>query len=308
MASVVVAVPTFRRPQALARLLEALANLDTAAVVTVVVADNDCEKHEGVDVCAALCAGNYRWPLEYFIAPKRGIANVRNALVEHSLGHECNFIAMLDDDEWPDPRWLEAFLETQKATGADALHGRILREFEEKPGRLARHCDGIAPMRGTTGHTENIPGSGNVIFTRACFEDTPKPRFDPSFGLSGGEDSDFIERLRRQGKRFAWCDEAVAHAWVPATRGNLRWALARAYSVGNSDMRVFLKYPRTAASHAVEIGKIAGVLLLAPVLFVILGIGTNRAMEALRKLFRAAGKIAAFGGRHYQEYSVIHGE
>jgi glycosyltransferase involved in cell wall biosynthesis len=308
MSSVVVAIPTFRRPQSLKRLLEALTRLETTVAVTIVVADNDREKYEGFDVCAALRAGNYRWPLEYFIAPKRGIANVRNALVEHALGLECDFIAMLDDDEWPDPHWLEAFLQTQKATGADALHGRILREFEVKPGRLARHCDGIAPMGGTTGHAKMIPGSGNVIFTRACFENTAKPCFDPAFGLSGGEDSDFLERLRRQGKRFAWCDEAVVRAWVPAARGNLRWALARAYSVGNSDMRVFLKYPHTAASHLIEIAKIAGALLLSPALFVILGIGTNRAVSALRKLFRAAGKIAAFRGRHYQEYSVIHGE
>jgi succinoglycan biosynthesis protein ExoM len=308
MTSIVVAIPTFRRPQSLKRLLGALAELETTAAVTVVVADNDCENYEGFNACAALRGEGYRWPLEYFIAPKRGIANVRNALVEHALGHECDFIAMLDDDEWPNPHWLEAFLRTQKATGADALHGRILREFEGTPGFLARRCDGIAPMCGTTGHTEKIPGSGNVIFSRACFEDTPKPCFDPSFGLSGGEDSDFIERLRRRGKRFAWCDEAIVHAWVPATRGNLRWALARAYSVGNSDMRIFLKYPRSASSYMIEIAKIAGALLLSPVLFVILGIGTNRAVDALRTLFRASGKIAAFRGRHYQEYSVIHGE
>jgi glycosyltransferase involved in cell wall biosynthesis len=308
MASVVVAVPTFRRPQSFKRLLESLARLETSADVTVVVADNDREKHEGADVCATLRAEDYRWPLEYFIAPKRGIANVRNALVEHALGHECDFIAMLDDDEWPDPLWLDTFLRAQQATGADALHGCVLREFETKPGLLAAHCDGIAPMHGATGPVGTIPGTGNIIFSRACFEDTSKPWFDAAFALSGGEDGDFLERLRRQGKRFAWCDEAVAHAWVPATRGNLKWALARAYSVGNSDMRVFLKYPHTATSYMTEIAKIAGALLLSPVLFVILGIGTNRAVGALRKLFRAAGKIAAFRGRHYQEYSVIHGK
>lgn len=305
MPKIVVAIPTFRRPQSLMRLLTALAKLETSAAVTIIVADNDSEKHEGFDACEKLIA--YRWPLDDFIAPERGIANVRNALVERALTHDCDFIAMLDDDEWPDPRWLDAFLRTQAETGADALHGSILREFETAPGRIAAQFDGIRAMHDVTGLVEMIPGTGNVIFRRACFEDMPKPCFDPAFALCGGEDSDFFERLRRQGRRFAWSEEAVVHAWVPASRGNLKWALSRAYSVGNSDMRVFLKYKQTAASRAIEIAKIAGALLLSPLLFVILGGVSNRAVDALRKLFRAAGKIAAFRGRHYQEYSVIHG-
>jgi hypothetical protein len=162
-------------------------------------------------------------------------------------------------------------------------------------------------MRGATGLVDTIPGSGNIIFRRACFEETAKPCFDQSFALCGGEDSDFLERLRRQNRRFAWCEEAIVHAWVPATRGNLKWALSRAYSVGNSDMRVFLKYPQTFSAHASEIAKTAGALLLSPLLFVILGIASNRAVDALRKLFRAAGKIAALRGRYYDEYLVTHG-
>jgi len=305
MPKVVVAIPTFRRPQSLTRLLRALEKLHTPADVTIIVADNDSEKHEGFDVCEALKV--YRWRMDHFIASARGIANVRSALVARALTHDCEFIAMLDDDEWPDPDWLDAFLETQATTNADALHGCVLREFETAPGAMAAQLDGIKAMHGVTGVVDMIPGTGNVFFTRACFEDTPKPCFDPAFALCGGEDSDFFERLRRQGKRFAWCEEAVVHAWVPASRGNLKWALSRAYSVGNSDMRVFLKYPHSASARAAEFAKIAGALLLTPILFVILGVVTNRAVDALRKLFRAAGKIAAFRGRYYDEYSVTHG-
>jgi GT2 family glycosyltransferase len=305
MAKIVVAIPTFRRPQSLKRLLEALAKLDTQADVTVVVADNDGEKHEGFAICAGL--KNYRWPLDRFVAPERGIAQVRNALVERALAHDCDFVAMLDDDEWPEPGWLDAFLKVQRATGADALHGDILRAFETRPGRLAARCDGIAPLLGETGPVAMIEGSGNILVSRACFEGLAKPCFDPAFALSGGEDRDFFERLRRQGRRFAWAKEAVVNAWVPKSRANLRWALLRAYRVGNSDMRVFLKHGHTAADGAREALKIAGALLLCPVLFVILGFASNRAVDALRKLCRAAGKIAAVRGRTYDEYAVTHG-
>jgi GT2 family glycosyltransferase len=307
MFEVVIAIPTFRRPQSLRRLLAAIGQLETRAAVIVVVADNDAEEHEGFDVCEAVRAQGYRWPLDAFVAPERGIAQVRNALVDRVLGCPCDFVAMLDDDEWPEPDWLDAFLRVQRATGADALHGAILREFEREPGPWALNCEGIAPMRGTTGRVTMIEGSGNIIVSRACLEGLAKPCFDPAFALSGGEDRDFFERLRRQGRRFAWCDEAVVHAWVPASRANLKWALSRAYRVGNSDMRVFLKHKSSLALRVRELAKIAGALLLFPFLFVILGFASNRAVDALRKLFRAAGKIAAIRGRYYDEYAVTHG-
>jgi GT2 family glycosyltransferase len=307
MPDIIVAIPTFRRPQSLTRLLVALAKLETTASVTVLVADNDAGRHEGFDVCERHHAGGYRWPLDYFVAPERGIAQVRNALVERALGRSCDFIAMLDDDEWPEPGWLDAFLATQSRTGAEALHGAILRDFETSPGKWAAYCDGIAPLRGTTGVVHMIEGSGNIIVSRACFESLAKPCFDPAFALSGGEDRDFFERLRRQGRRFAWCDEAVVHAHVPASRANLKWGLMRAYRVGNSDMRVFLKHKPGAFALAREFGKIAVALLLFPILFAILGIVPNRAVDALRRPFRAAGKIAAIGGRYYDEYAVTHG-
>jgi hypothetical protein len=187
------------------------------------------------------------------------------------------------------------------------LHGDILRDFETAPGRLARSCDGIAPLLGATGRVGMIEGSGNIIVSRACFEGLAKPCFDPAFALSGGEDRDFFERLRRQGRRFAWAKEAVVHAWVPASRARLSWALMRAYRVGNSDMRVFLKHAPTPWESLRETAKIAGALLLFPLLFVILGLASNRAVDALRRLFRAAGKIAAALGRTYNEYAVTHG-
>jgi succinoglycan biosynthesis protein ExoM len=305
MHNIVVAVPTFRRPQSLTRLLNALALLKTDASVTVIVADNDADRHEGFDVCESL--KNYRWPLDRFIAPERGIAQVRNALVERALAQPCDFIAMLDDDEWPEPGWLDAFLKVQAETGADALHGDILRAFETAPGRCARRLDGIAPLLGETGTVGMIEGSGNIIVSRACFEGLAKPCFDPAFALSGGEDRDFFERLRRQGRRFAWAKEAVVHAWVPTSRANLGWALKRAYRVGNSDMRVFLKHAHSRVDSVRESAKIIGALLLFPFLFVILGLASNRAVDALRRLFRAAGKIAAIGGRTYNEYAVTHG-
>jgi hypothetical protein len=126
-------------------------------------------------------------------------------------------------------------------------------------------------------------------------------------GLTGGEDKDFFTRLCRQGARFAWADEAIVHDHVPISRANLRWVLRRAYRVGNSDMRVFLKAGPRVEALAIEGVKIAGALLLSPILFAILSAVPNRRVEALCKLWRAAGKTAAIFGAHYNEYATIHG-
>lgn len=309
MSSVVIAIPTFRRPQWLERLLSAIEQLDTHAQVTVLVADNDAERLEGYDLCRKIRKRGYRWPLECIIVSERGIAQARNALAARILATpSIQYVAMLDDDEWPAPDWLENFLWVQRETGADALHGAVLRVFEREPGAWAAHCEGISPLRHKTGPIPMVEGTGNVFMLRRCLEDLPQPCFDPLFALTGGEDRDFFTRLRAQGKRFAWADEAIAYAFVPSSRANLKWALQRAYRVGNSDMRVLLKYRPKASVLVREYAKIAGALLLFPLLSIILGLIPNRRVMPLGKACRATGKIAALLGQHYNEYATVHGQ
>ena len=307
MPKVAVAVPTFRRPRGLERLLTALAKLETTADVEIVVADNDAADHQGADLCGRI-APSYRWSLTSIVVAERGIAQVRNALVEYCLARsDADFIAMLDDDEWPSAGWLEAFLCAQHQTGADALRGTILREFESEPGAWAAQCQGIAPVRARSGLIDMIDGAGNVMIARRCFEALAKPYFDPAFALTGGEDRDFFTRLRQKDMRFAWADDAVCTEFVPASRANLGWALMRAYRIGNSDMRVFLKYAPAWSARISEGAKIAGAILLYPILQLILAPIPERRAEPLCKLYRAWGKIAAVFGRYYNEYAAVHG-
>ena len=309
MPEIVVAIPTFRRPRSLSRLLGALEKIETDARLAVVVADNDAEHHEGYDLCQTRRAQGYRWSLDPLIAPERGIAQVRNVLVERALTYRnANFVAMLDDDEWPSPQWLNQFLRVQALTGADALQGSILFEFESAPRAWAAGFDGVTSIRRLTGPVRLLEGAGNILLTRGCLEGLERPWFDPAFALTGGEDRDFFERLAHAGTRFAWADEATAHTVVPASRTSLKWTLERAYSIGNTDMRIFLKHRPTLAARTREFGKILLALLLSPILLVILAAVPNRAVDALRRISRNVGKITALFGRHYNEYAVTHGE
>ena len=296
---VALCIPTFKRPKMLARLLNAVAQLQTAAQVSVIVADNDAQDHAGLNLCRRV--QNYRWPLTAVIAEKRGIAQVRNVLIEEALKTQGDFIAMIDDDEWPEPGWLDAFLAGARQTRADVLQGSIL--FGQTGA-----ADGHGDIRRPTGPIAMLQGAGNLLIRRAVLEDMQAPWFDPAFALSGGEDREFFVRVERAGKRFAWVDEARAHGDVPQTRASLSWLLAHAYSVGNSDMLVLLKYRPGPIRMATELAKILAALLLSPLAAAILVASPNRRALALQKLLRACGKLSALAGRRYNEYAVVHGE
>jgi GT2 family glycosyltransferase len=309
MPEVLIAIPTFRRPAGLARLLHALGGLETGARVRVLVADNDSEHREGMTVVQRFVAQSWRWPLEAIRVPERGIAQARNALVARALERdETNYIAMLDDDEWPEPRWIEEFLAVARRTEADALHGAVMPSFEIVPGRWAKSCRGLVPLRCTTGPVAMIHGTSNVLLSRAALESLSPTWFDPAFALSGGEDKDFFVRLAKRGMRFAWADEAIVHAHVPVSRSNPGWALRRDFRVGNSDMRVFLKHEHASLSRAGEAAKIAAALAISPSLALLLAPFPTKRMMPLCKLARASGKLAAAFGVRYDEYAVTHGE
>lgn len=298
---VVIAIPTFKRPKSLARLLDAIAALRTTADISVLVVDNDVEARQGFRLCQHL-ASNYRWPLRAVIEPQRGIAAARNRLVSEALRSDAQFIAMIDDDEWPGPNWITHFLETQKQTGADILQGSILF-VRDRAGRSA------APdICHATGPVDMLQGAGNLLIRRQVLERTSTPWFDPAFGLTGGEDLDFFVRLKRAGYRFGWANEAVVFGKETALRRTLSWTVRRAYSNGNSDMRVLLKYRQGATPIAVESLKILGALLLSPLLAIILAISPNHRSAPLVMFSRAAGKLTAMLGMRYNEYALVHGE
>lgn len=295
--SVILCVPTFKRPVMLRRLLDAVAALKTDAALRVLVADNDAESHAGFDLCNAM--SDYRWPLTAVIAHKRGIAQVRNTLIENALATDATFIAMIDDDEWPAADWLDQFLNCAHQTKADVLQGSILFG-------IGTGLEGHGDIRHASGPVAMLQGAGNLLIRRAVLDEMPAPWFDPAFALSGGEDREFFVRLQRAGKHFAWSDEARAHGDIPDTKDNLGWLLRRAYSVGNSDMRVLLKHGFEKGGMPAELAKILGAFMLSPLAALVLAASPRRAVP-LQKLFRAAGKFTALFGARYNEYAVVHG-
>ena len=100
-------VPTFRRPEGLRKLLAHVERLAYAGPIDVVVVDNDAEGRAGAAIVEET-ARTFHLPLTCLVEPRRGHTYAYN----RAFAHACratpapDYVAVLDDDEYPDPNWL----------------------------------------------------------------------------------------------------------------------------------------------------------------------------------------------------------
>jgi hypothetical protein len=71
--------------------------------------------------------------------------------------------------------------------------------------------------------------TSNALLRRRLFDERS---FDPSYGLTGGEDSELFGRMLRSGARFLWCDEAQVVEFLPPERHRFGWLAQRAFRGG----------------------------------------------------------------------------
>jgi glycosyltransferase involved in cell wall biosynthesis len=307
MTEIAICIATRQRPQGITRTLRSLAALVTEREVTVIVADNDGVKREGVAAAEALRAEGYRWPLELLTVPEPGIPQVRNTLVEAALRlPDIRFVAMLDDDEAADPHWLHAMLACQAATRADVVGGAVLREMEgEVAPWAARHPLLQPKSRSASGVVELIDSTANVLIDAEALRALGDRPFDEAMALTGGSDKQLFTRMARAGRRFAWAEDARVTELIPASRITSKWLLMRGYRIGMTDTITALSHSTPFKVATAEAPRIFGGFVLGSLGALTLDRGKR--ILRLGRLYRAAGKIAALTGNHYEEYRKVHG-
>lgn len=303
MVKVVLAIPTCRRPDGLARLLEHLALLDTDAQLSIVVVDND-QGGAGKAICERMAHG-YRWPLTAVLEPQSGISFARNRGVALALLQSPDFIAMLDDDEWPARQWLAALIEVQRATGAAVVAGPVLPEFSRPPPDWMRQSG----LYGTEQRPDRSEGdfyaAGNFMAKAECFQALMPEPFDPAFALSGGEDMVFFRRLDQRGYRMIWSAAAEVYEIVPENRMSLEWLKQRQLRRGNLNVIVQRLFAPGLGAELIRLAKTAGLLAIGSAMLLASLPSREGRKRALLMLYVALGKIKGHLGKRHLEYRHI---
>lgn len=235
-----VCVCTYKRPELLKQLLDALRKQDTNGAFTysVVISDNDYAGSARQVAEAAAQDDNLK--VRYSVEPRQNIALARNNAVANAEG---DFIAWIDDDEFPGERWLMTMLESLRRYNADGVLGPVVPHFSaDAPKWVVKggFYDRVRPSTGTLLHWQQCR-TGNALIKMAVFAEDAQP-FRPE--CLSGEDQDFFKRQLDAKRTFVWCDEAPAYEWVPPVRWKRSFLLKRAlfrgvYSFRNRNASLF---------------------------------------------------------------------
>ncbi|WP_413354846.1 glycosyltransferase family 2 protein [Microbacterium sp. 1P06AB] len=228
---ILIAVPSYRRPDRLARLLVTLAGQreDVAPLsADVIVIDNDPEGSAAGPAHAA--------SVHYRLEPRPGLAAVRNTALDEAISRGVDALVFIDDDEVPAPGWLQALISPWAAGTADLVSGRVESEFDVPPDEWIVAGGFFRRVRFADGERMPAAPTNNLLIDVSALR-TTGIRFDEDFGRSGGEDIHFTSALTRAGVRIAAAPRAVVTDHVPADRATPSWVLRRAFRVGTTTAR-----------------------------------------------------------------------
>jgi len=200
-----VCVCSYRSPRLLKRLLLKLNNQATEGLFTysIVVADNDEERSGGPVV--AKMSSHFKVPIRYCVEPRRNIALARNKAVENAEGA---YVALIDEDEFPESTWLLTLYQTLCEYRVDGVLGIVRWHFEEIPPAWFRKSGIYSRKINPTGAVVRWRESrtGNALLKRGMLICDPAP-FRPDSRAT--EDQDFFRRKIEAGYKFIWSADAV---------------------------------------------------------------------------------------------------
>ena len=173
--------------------------------------------------------------LVYVHEPEPGIVAGRNRAL--SQAHGSDALVFIDDDEIPSPGWLKALVSTWRAQGCAAVTGPTPPTFEVDPSAWVVASGAFDSWEAADGAQVRSADTGNLLLDLAVVEGLGL-RFDPRYGLTGGEDSLFTRQLTRAGGVIRFAAGAVVTKRVPAARARRTWVLERSLRSGSSWARV----------------------------------------------------------------------
>lgn len=231
-----VCICTYKRLDMLTRALDGVASQATENRFSfdVVVVDND--RSRSAESVVKLFQKTKLHKIVYDCEPEQNISLARNRAIANSKG---NLIAFIDDDEFPEDKWLLNLYLTLDYSKADGVLGPVIPHLDIQPPEWI--TKGLLLERPTfkTGTVleAKYMRTGNVLFLKKIIDFEWKA-FDPLFGRTGGEDGAFFRKMTAKGHNFVWCNEAYVYETVPPERLKRSYFIKRGLLRGVSEARL----------------------------------------------------------------------
>jgi succinoglycan biosynthesis protein ExoM len=288
-----VCVCTYRRNEMLQRLLRNLALQTTGGHFdySVVVVDNDLAG--GARETVARARAETAREMQYAVEAEHTIPAARNHAVRLARG---NYVAIIDDDEFPSPDWLLRLYEGIRTFDVDGALGPVFPFFGDRaPGWLVRSglCELPAWRTGTVLRW-NQTRTGNVLLKKAVF-DAHGLAFDARF-RTGGSDQAFFRAAMARGCHFVGVAEGPVYETVPPERWTYSYWVRRALVNGFNARRYATDGMSRGRQSALTIKSLAGALAYGLALPVCACLGRHRFVPCLVKgSYHLSRACASFG-------------
>jgi succinoglycan biosynthesis protein ExoM len=267
--------------------LIALSEQDTKGLFSfsAVITENDA-KNSAQEVVLEFAAA-YSMDITYCIEPQKSIALARNKTLEHAKG---DFIAFIDDDEFPDPEWLFYLLRAHNEYNVAGVFGPVRPHFDSEPPAWllkGKFCERPEHPTGFVMPWKECR-TGNVLIEKRILEGIGTV-FRTDFG-AGASDIDLFRRLMEMGRKFIWCNDAVVYEVVSPNRWKRSWMIKRALLRG----RISLLHPHGRGTSVLKSFLAVPCYTLALPFLQLLG--HHHFMKYLVKLCDHTGKLLALVG------------
>lgn len=234
---IMAAICTYKRNDLLTRLLDALVvtagRVGNQAAVGVVLVDDTADGT--ARAVADSFVGKFELGVEYRISGRQNISLARNLALETALPL-ADWILMTDDDCEPPEQWLEALLDLQMRSGADAVTGRMVRRVPASaPAWITNQPFlelGVEQL--PDGSEMSVAATFNTLISTDWLRAHPQIRFDPNMGIVGGEDMVFFRAAHAAGLQIRFSAAGFVYENEPLERATYSYQLYVHFWHGNS--------------------------------------------------------------------------
>ena len=302
MFKIAVCIPTYKRPLLLEKLILSLVDckIDKSVIseVDIIVVDNDAMMTAESTMSGLIDRFGNEHPMYYFSYPEKGLANVRNELLRRAFELSPDYVAFIDDDEYADPDWINAFVNAAIRTNGDLIRGPVISVFKEDvPDNLRQWFE----RPDYHNDQQIIRIATNNLFIRVETLHRCQVWFDRRFNHTGGEDSFFGVCMAGKGAKIFWSSEAIVYENVPDSRANIRWIAKRYYNGANKYayiLRIEKNYRELIKKMAISIFYV----LIGSIGLILLPFHCKKRYFGILKLSEGCGGLAGIISLRYNEY------